>query len=201
MKNLRIRMVIQQSLCNIQHFEEIFRKYYPSLLAFVERHVGDRDLAKDFVQDVFFKLYESKGEFPTDAGLKSWLYTASRNAALDYIRHLKVRDDHQLLMAESMMYAAEVDETISEELAQKINEAINSLPPQCSRIVRMSIMEGRKYTEISAELGISMNTIKTQIFRGYKKLRELLSDDFDALVLFYFHTFTSFHPDKPLTRL
>lgn len=194
-------MVIQQSLCHIQRFEEIFRKYYPSLLAFVERHVGDRDLAKDFVQDVFFKLYESKGEFPTDAGLKSWLYTTSRNAALDYIRHLKVRDDHQLLMAESMMYAAEVDETISEELAQKINEAINSLPPQCCRIVRMSILEGRKYTEISAELGVSMNTIKTQISRGYKKLRELLSDDFNALVLFYFQTFTSSHLDKPLVRL
>lgn len=170
-----------------QSFEEIFRKYYPVLLSFVERHVGDRDLAKDFVQDVFFKLYESKGDFPTDASLKSWLYTTSRNAALDYLRHLKVRDDHQLLMAESMMYAADVDEEISEELARKINEAINSLPAQCRQIVRMNIIDGRKYTEISTELGISVNTIKTQISRGYRKLRELLSADFNSLVLFYFH--------------
>lgn len=174
--------------CNIEDFEEIFRKYYPALLSFVERHVGDRDLAKDFVQDVFFKLYESKGVFPTEASLKSWLYKSSRNAALDYLRHLKVRDEHQLLMAESMMYAADVDEVISEELARKIHAAVNSLPPQCCQIVRMNIIDGKKYTEISAELGVSMNTIKTQISRGYKKLRELLSDDFNALVLFYYYS-------------
>ncbi len=166
-------------------FEDIFRRYYPHLLAFVERQVGDRDLAKDFVQDVFFKLYESGLCFPSEPSLKSWLYKASRNAALDYLRHLKVRDDNQLLMAEAMMYSGEIDESISEELAQRVNEAINSLPPQCSQIVRMNIIEGKKYSEISAELGISVNTIKTQIFRGYKKLRESLSDDMGHLVLLF----------------
>lgn len=166
-------------------FEDIFRRYYPHLLAFVERQVGDRDLAKDFVQDVFFKLYESELCFPSEPSLKSWLYKASRNAALDYLRHLKVRDDNQLLMAEAMMYSGEIDESISEELAQRVNEAINSLPPQCSQIVRMNIIDGKKYSEISAELGISINTIKTQIFRGYKKLRESLSDDMGHLVLLF----------------
>lgn len=166
-------------------FEDIFRRYYPHLLAFVERQVGDRDLAKDFVQDVFFKLYESELCFPSEPSLKSWLYKASRNAALDYLRHLKVRDDNQLLMAEAMMYSGEIDESISEELAQRVNEAINSLPPQCSQIIRMNIIDGKKYSEISAELGISINTIKTQIFRGYKKLRESLSGDMGHLVLLF----------------
>ena len=59
----------QQFLNNLTYFENIFRKYYPSLLAFVERHVGDRDVAKDFVQDVFFKLYESGVDFPSDTSL------------------------------------------------------------------------------------------------------------------------------------
>ena len=56
-------------------------------------------------------------------------------------------------------------------------------------------IDGKKYTEISAELGISINTIKTQIFRGYKKLRELLADDLNALVLFYFHIVRKENPD------
>lgn len=175
------------ALYNDNSFEEVFRRYYPVLLPFVERHVGDRELAKDLIQDVFFKLYENLPNFSSEGSIKSWLYTSSRNAALDYLRHLKVRDNNKVLMAEAMMYAADVDELISEELAQKINEAINSLPSQCCQIVRMHIIDGKKYTEISAELEVSMNTIKTQIFRGYKRLRELLSDDFNALVLFYFH--------------
>ena len=98
-------------------------------------------------------------------------------------------------MAEAMMYAADVDEVISEELTRKIHEAIDSLPLQCCQIVRMHIIDGKKYTEISAELGISINTIKTQIFRGYKKLRELLADDLNALVLFYFHIVRKENPD------
>jgi len=177
----------QLVLENLTYFGEVFRKYYPSLVAFVERQVADREVARDLVQDVFFKLYESKTDFPAENGLKSWLYTTSRNAALDYIRHLKVVDEHQLLMAESMMYAAEVDEVISEELARKIHAAIDSLPLQCRQIVRMHIIDGKKYTEISAELDVSMNTIKTQISRGYKKLRELLLDDLNVLLLVYFH--------------
>lgn len=71
-----------------KQFEETFKRYYPLLVAFIERHVGDSDLAQDLAQDVFFKLYESKSDFPTDASLKSWLYTTSRNIAIDYLRHL-----------------------------------------------------------------------------------------------------------------
>lgn len=175
----------QLAFDNMTCFEEVFRKYYPSLLAFVERHVGDREVAKDFVQDVFFKLYESKALFPSETSLKSWLFTASRNAALDYLRHLKVMDQHQLLMAESMVYAHEVDEVLDEVLVRKIQLAVNSLPPQCRQIVRMNIIDGRKYTEISEELGVSINTVKTQISRGYKRLRDLLSGDADALLLLF----------------
>lgn len=175
----------QLSLDNPVCFEEVFRKYYPSLLAFVVRHVGDREVAKDFVQDVFFKLYEHRTEFSSDISLKSWLYKTSRNVALDYLRHLKIVDEHQLLMAESMLFAAEVDEILSEELVRKINESINSLPSQCQQIIRLNVLEGRKYTEIAEELGVSINTVKTQISRGYKKLRDILSDHFNPLVLLY----------------
>ena len=100
-------------------FEKIFREYYPVLLPFVERHVGERELAKDLVQDVFLKLYKSYPYFSSEVNIKSWLYTSSRNAALDYLRHLKVRDNNKLLMAEAMMYAADVDEVISEELTAR----------------------------------------------------------------------------------
>ena len=117
-------------------FEKIFREYYPVLLPFVERHVGERELAKDLVQDVFLKLYKSYPYFSSEVNIKSWLYTSSRNAALDYLRHLKVRDNNKLLMAEAMMYAADVDEVISEELTRKIHEAIDSLPLQCCQIRR-----------------------------------------------------------------
>lgn len=166
-------------------FELIFTKYYSSLLLFVERHTGDRDLAKDIVQDIFLKLYEISENIPEDFNVKSWLYKVARNAAIDYLRHLKVVDNNELLMAESMMYAGEVDEAINEELASKISQAINALPEQCRQIVYMNVMEGKKYTEIAERLNISINTVRTQISRGYRKLREQLSKDLASLILLF----------------
>lgn len=166
-------------------FEEVFREYYPGLLLFVERHLGDREFARDIVQDVFHKLYVS-GEWQLENfNIKSWLYKVSRNAAVDYIRHLKVIDHHRVLMAESMIYAAEVDEEINEELAARIRGAIGSLPEQCRVIIEKSVIEGKKYTEIAQELNISINTVRTQISRGYKKLREQLASSWDSLILLF----------------
>ena len=50
-------------------FEKIFREYYPVLLPFVERHVGERELAKDLVQDVFLKLYKSYPYFSSEVNI------------------------------------------------------------------------------------------------------------------------------------
>lgn len=171
---------------NDENFEVIFRKYYPGLLLFVERHVGDRDLAKDIVQDVFFKLYENSAKLPDGLNVKSWLYKVSRNAAIDYIRHLKVIDNNHLLMAESMIFAGEIDEVINEELACKINRAVDSLPEQCRQVVYMSVIEGKKYTEIAQGLELSINTVRTQISRGYKKLRKILAKEIDSLTLLFY---------------
>ena len=77
--------------------------YYKVLVLFVERHIGDRNTAKDLVQDIFLKLYENSSSFPNDFNLKSWLYCLARNAAIDYLRHLKVMDRNKFLMAEAEM--------------------------------------------------------------------------------------------------
>ncbi|WP_286137588.1 RNA polymerase sigma factor [Gabonibacter massiliensis] len=164
-------------------YEIVFKMYYKVLVLFVERHIGDRNTAKDLVQDIFLKLYENSSSFPNDFNLKSWLYCLARNAAIDYLRHLKVMDRNKFLMAEAMLYAADIDKCVDERLYAKIQSAIETLPDQCKRIVLMSVVEGKKYWEISNELGITMNTVRTQIARGYKKLREQLSNDNMAVFL------------------
>ncbi|MCB6971671.1 RNA polymerase sigma-70 factor [Butyricimonas synergistica] len=164
-------------------YEIIFKKYYPKLLVFVNRHVGDQDVAQDIVQDIFFKLFESSRSLPDNFNLKSWLYKVARNAALDYLRHLQVIDRHKFLMADAMIVAEDVDESVDEEIYDRVNQAVESLPEQCRLIIKLNVIEGKKYLEISEELGISINTIRTQVSRGYKKLRDILSNERDTLIL------------------
>ena len=135
-------------------YEVVFKKYYQPLVMFVVRHVGNEDVAKDIVQDIFFKLFESSHSLPDNFQLKSWFYRVARNAAVDYLRHLQVEDKYKFLMAEAL-------------------------------IIKLNVLEGKKYQEIAEELGITINTIRTQVSRGYKKLRDILSEEVDSSVLFF----------------
>ena len=168
-----------------QVYEVVFKKYYPLLVVFVVRHIGDEDVAKDIVQDIFFKLFERGHSLPDNFQLKSWFYRVARNAAVDYLRHLQVEDKYKFLMAEAMISISDIDEEIDEQVYAKVNLAIESLPEQCRLIIKLNVLEGKKYQEIAEELGITVNTIRTQVSRGYKKLRDILSGVVDSSVLFF----------------
>ena len=166
-------------------YEEIFRRYWASLVVFVTHQVGDREMAKDLVSDIFFKMFENSHSLPDTLDVKAYLFRAARNAAVDYLRHLQVVDKHNFLLADAMLAAREVEEVVDEDMCTRVNAAVEALPEQCRLIIKMSVMEGKKYTEIADELGISINTIRTQVARGYRKLRDMLSSERDSAILFF----------------
>lgn len=129
-------------------YEIVFKKYYPQLVVFVMRHVGNQDVAKDIVQDIFFKLFESSQSLPDDFQLKSWFYKVARNAAVDYLRHLQVIDRHKFLMSEAMLCTSEIDEEVDEEVYKKVNIAIASLPEQCRLIIQMNVVDGKNILKL-----------------------------------------------------
>ena len=130
-------------------------------------------------------MFESSHSLPDNFQLKSWFYRVARNAAVDYLRHLQVEDKYKFLMAEAMISIPDIDEEIDEQVYAKVNLAIESLPEQCRLIIKLNVLEGKKYQEIAEELGITINTIRTQVSRGYKKLRDILSEEVDSSVLFF----------------
>lgn len=59
-----------------------------------------------------------------------------------------------------------MDEQVDEEIYDRVNQGVESLPEQCSLIIKLNVIEGKKYLEILEELGIPINTIRTQDFSG-----------------------------------
>ena len=72
-------------------FESVFHKYYASLCYFANKFVRDDEAARDIVQEVFLRFWESKGKFENQSALKSFLYNCVQNAALNYLEKLQVR--------------------------------------------------------------------------------------------------------------
>lgn len=177
-----------------QAFELVFKKYYGPLFVYAKEYVVDADVAHEMAQDTFLKLWEIKDTLANDTNIQSLLYKITRNNCLNFLKHLKVQKKYQKYtvarqMEISLNYTALVNESadklIVEELKEKINTAINSMPPKCKLIFKMSRIEEKRYKEIADELNLSVKTIENQILKALKIMRKHLADYISAILFFF----------------
>ncbi len=161
-------------------FERLFRSWYPNLVGFARRFVQDPDESEELVQDFFFQLWEKRQQFSLSTSLRSYLFTAVRNRCFNYLQHHKVRRQHQEGIADrltSLGQSSGPQEQLEHgELAQRIDAAVEALPPRCREVFVASRYEGKKYKEIAESLGISPRTVEVQIGKALKQLRSALKD-------------------------
>lgn len=170
-------------------FYGIWDSYYPALCYFAERIVGIRDEAQDIVADCFTKLWMKKGHFPTILAIKAYLYISTRNACLDFLKQNK-RNERQ---RDEFGYSLEQSEESTlagiakAELLREVHAAMEKLPRQCRKVVRMSFVDGMKNMEIAKALGLSVQTVKNQKVRGIYLLKMQLTAG-NALLLMLLQT-------------
>lgn len=138
----------------------------------------DNDLAEDIVQTVFLKLWEKKGRLQMEEKIGGYLYKATHNLSLNYIRNNKIRNERIKDANRSVhSLANDVEENIlASDLSKRIHRIIEDFPERCRLIFLKSRVEGKKYSEIAAELGISVKTVEAQIGKALKILKEKLQD-------------------------
>jgi RNA polymerase sigma factor (sigma-70 family) len=121
--------------------------------------------------------------------VKSFLYTTVRNSCLDVLKHRSVIQKFRDQLETEPIDDRDIEnEMIRAEVLSELFEAITHLPQGCRQILEMSFLDGRKNQEISDELGISINTVKTQKQRALQLLRlKLTSRTFS----FFYMTFLS----------
>ncbi len=156
--------------------EQLFRRYYARLAHFSYQITGHREGAEDIAQEAFISYWHQQEEVAVDeAAVKAFLYSTVRNASLNAVRHTKVVQlHHSQTQATPPAPEKEPDvlrALIRAEVVAEIYEALEALPAGCRTIVQMGYLEDKKNHEIAAELGISVNTVKTQKQRGLQLLR------------------------------
>src|SRR5688500_10638594 len=75
-------------------FTQLFHEHYPSLLRYAIHLLVSRESAEDIVQDVFMRVWQRQGEVNPALPVKSYLFTITRNAALDALAHEKIVQRH-----------------------------------------------------------------------------------------------------------
>ena len=164
--------------------DNLYLSYYSALKRYAFTMLDDQPAAEEMVQQVFFKILERKNPIIIHTSIKAYLYKSVNNECLNYIKHQKVRkgfENHsnQIMKEQSESPAANLQ---LKELEQQIRKAINELPEQCRTIFQLSRFEELKYTEIAAQMGLSIKTVETQMSRALKKLRVQLADYLPLLI-------------------
>jgi len=178
---------------NRQAFNHLFLQFYPALCLFAERIVDDPADAEDIVEDMFVKLWHKPRLFESSGHLRAFLYRCTKNACLDFIKTSRRANERNTLFSEELGYSEEsyLNEIIRTEVIRDIYQAIQELPPQCSKVISMSYVDGLSNAEIAVKMGLAVKTVKNQKLRGLTLLRNRLPHDRYLLLILvpYLHLF------------
>ena len=134
--------------------------------------VGSPDLAQDITQEIIIKFWKNKEKYLELESIDNFLYTMVKNEALNYLRGVRRENQrYDKLEIEEYEDPKVLNLLIAEDTNQALINAINTLPAQSARIMRL-VLSGYENREIAQIMGISVNSIKTLKYGAIRKLRE-----------------------------
>lgn len=164
-------------------FDALFRALYAPLCRYATGLCdGDPDQAEDLVQQAFVKLWEQRAQLDVRHSIRAYLYKMVHHQALNRLRHQRTRLRHQ---TERLREPEASSDLPDPELQEHINQALQTLPPQCRQIFELSRFEELKYREIADMLQLSIKTVETQMGKALRLMRVHLADYLGILLLIY----------------
>ena len=165
-------------------FDEMCGRYYAPLTAYARLFLNG-NWAQDVVQDVFVNVWVRREALDPGQSLYGYLLRSVYNRSLNYLDKNRRAGEYGAYYREriaalgSSYYAPDnspvVQKLYNDDLRASLDAAIESLPPKCREVFRMSHIEGLSNREISEQLGITLSTVENHIYNALKQLRQKLS--------------------------
>ena len=158
-------------------FDTVFRTWYPQLVRYAEAMLRDRAVAEEIAQEVMLAIWNGRRTLKIDESPAGYLFRATRNRALNELRHRKVEQKSHI----RLVNATEVGPAAETNMADKqieaaLREAVQSLPDRCREVFELSRVQGLRYAEIAATMEISVKTVETQMGKALRILREKMAE-------------------------
>lgn len=153
-------------------FNKLYRQFYPILCAYCHKFVSLED-SEEIVQDTLLWLWENRRTLSVEKNLSSYLFKSVYNRALNKIASTDCRNKINRLYFEYMQEMLQnKDYYQTDELIDKIREAISKLPESYRQAFMLHRFEGMTYKEIAEKLGVSSKTVDYRIQQSLKLLKE-----------------------------
>jgi len=152
----------------------LFDRYHTLLFDFFARLTGNRAVAEDLVQDVFFRILKYRKTYRDDSHFKTWMFHIARNARIDYFKKHRA----EVLFPEEGFDVEGHSPYPSHELEQQqqtalLQRAMYKLPEEKREVLVMARYQEMKYEQIAELLDCEVGTVKVRVHRALKELREI----------------------------
>jgi RNA polymerase sigma-70 factor (ECF subfamily) len=170
-------------------FEELFARYHRKVVHFAYRMTGDQARAEEAAQETFLRIARAAFTWEPKARFSTWMYTVARRTTLNFLRDDK--DDRNKM---SLPPGEEADDgspalqlrgpsalnpeemAWSAEIQERFIAALQRLPEGYRSAFVLNRGDGLSYEEVAAVLGVTVQAVKSRIFRAREMLMESLSE-------------------------
>ena len=169
-------------------FEELFARHHRKVIHFAYRMTGDRARAEEAAQEIFLRIARAAFTWQPTARFSTWMYTIARRTTLNYIRDEREergkvpilpgeegQDGSPALQFPGPAALNPEEMAWSAEIQERFIETLQRLPETCRSAFVLNRGDGLSYEETAAVLGITIQAVKSRIFRAREMLMESLS--------------------------
>ncbi len=156
-------------------FAEVFRHFAPRVKGFLLKSGADESLAEECMQDVMATLWHKAHMYdPTRASVATWIFTIARNRKIDLLRRYARPDPEELTWGPEAE-PDQADVIAMQEDSARLAEAIKKLPEKQRNLIERAYFGDLTHSEIAAETGLPLGTIKSRIRLALERLRHAMS--------------------------
>lgn len=152
-------------------FKTLFIKYYRKLINFCLYRSVDLETAKDLVQEIFTKLWNSKSHLDPEKSIQAYLYKSITNQIINLAKHSSSKN----ISLDISIFAKSANNEQSIDDKIDIETSIEKLPEKLKTVFLLSRIEGFKYSEIAEICNISVKAVEKRMSKAFLLLRKDLN--------------------------
>ena len=165
-------------------FALLLNRHRGPVVHFLYRMVQHQGVADELAQEVFLRVYKSRGTYEPTAKFTTWLFRIATHLALNWLRDGKAEKGQESIddtagegpARQLQDRSGTIEQTlVYEARLREIRAAIESLPGKQRAAVLMHKYEEMEYSQIAGVLGCSESAVKSLLFRAYETLRARLA--------------------------
>lgn len=151
-----------------REYNESVEKFADNIYRFVLKHLKNKDVAKDIVQETFAKVWVKRDTISFEK-VRSYLFTTAHHTMVDVLRKEKYQDGVEVIDKHENQHPLK-----NLDLQRILHDALDQLPEIQRSVILLRDYEGYAYDEIGEITNLSESQVKVYIFRARKKLKQIL---------------------------